>query len=410
VFLRVFYKERGINMPRALKILVIGMFMNVTGASFLWPLNTIYIHNHLGKSLTVAGLVLMLNSGASVVGNLCGGVLFDKIGGYKTIMLGIVITLVSLLGLIFFHQWPYYIWLLTIVGFGSGVVFPASYAMAGSIWPEGGRKAFNAIYVAQNAGVAVGSALGGAVAAFSFTYVFMANAMLYAVFFFIVYFGFRNIQSKQAAQTSILDFEPVSSRASFTALMILSSGYVLGWVAYSQWSTTIASHTQSIGMSLSLYSVLWTVNGILIVLGQPLVGFLVKKWAESLKAQMVIGFVIFIMSYGILLAAKQFHMFLAAMIILTIGEMLVWPAVPTIANKLAPKGKEGFYQGFVNSAATGGRMIGPLFGGVLVDKYGIHVLVIALMVLLLASIVTTVIYDRRLPSSDDGNQTRTISS
>ncbi|MED1122347.1 MFS transporter [Bacillus atrophaeus] len=397
-------------MPRALKILVIGMFMNVTGASFLWPLNTIYIHNHLGKSLTVAGLVLMLNSGASVVGNLCGGVLFDKIGGYKTIMLGIVITLVSLLGLIFFHQWPYYIWLLTIVGFGSGVVFPASYAMAGSIWPEGGRKAFNAIYVAQNAGVAVGSALGGAVAAFSFTYVFMANAMLYAVFFFIVYFGFRNIQSKQAAQTSILDFEPVSSRASFTALMILSSGYVLGWIAYSQWSTTIASHTQSIGMSLSLYSVLWTVNGILIVLGQPLVGFLVKKWAESLKAQMVIGFVIFIMSYGILLAAKQFHMFLAAMIILTIGEMLVWPAVPTIANKLAPKGKEGFYQGFVNSAATGGRMIGPLFGGVLVDKYGIHVLVIALMVLLLASIVTTVIYDRRLPSSDDGNQTRTISS
>ncbi|MCY8838778.1 MDR family MFS transporter [Bacillus atrophaeus] len=397
-------------MPRALKILVIGMFMNVTGASFLWPLNTIYIHNHLGKSLTVAGLVLMLNSGASVVGNLCGGVLFDKIGGYKTIMLGIVITLVSLLGLIFFHQWPYYIWLLTIVGFGSGVVFPASYAMAGSIWPEGGRKAFNAIYVAQNAGVAVGSALGGAVAAFSFTYVFMANAMLYAVFFFIVYFGFRNIQSKQAAQTSILDFEPVSSRTSFTALMILSSGYVLGWVAYSQWSTTIASHTQSIGMSLSLYSVLWTVNGILIVLGQPLVGFLVKKWAESLKAQMVIGFVIFIMSYGILLAAKQFHMFLAAMIILTIGEMLVWPAVPTIANKLAPKGKEGFYQGFVNSAATGGRMIGPLFGGVLVDKYGIHVLVIALMVLLLASIVTTVIYDRRLPSSDDGNQTRTISS
>ncbi|MCY9109717.1 MFS transporter [Bacillus atrophaeus] len=397
-------------MPSALKILVIGMFMNVTGASFLWPLNTIYIHNHLGKSLTVAGLVLMLNSGASVVGNLSGGVLFDKIGGYKTIMLGIVITLVSLLGLIFFHQWPYYIWLLTIVGFGSGVVFPASYAMAGSIWPEGGRKAFNAIYVAQNAGVAVGSALGGAVAAFSFTYVFMANAMLYAVFFFIVYFGFRNIQSKQAAQTSILDFEPVSSRASFTALMILSSGYVLGWVAYSQWSTTIASHTQSIGMSLSLYSVLWTVNGILIVLGQPLVGFLVKKWAESLKAQMVIGFVIFIMSYGILLAAKQFHMFLAAMIILTIGEMLVWPAVPTIANKLAPKGKEGFYQGFVNSAATGGRMIGPLFGGVLVDKYGIHVLIIALMVLLLASIVTTVIYDRRLPSSDDGNQTRTISS
>ncbi|MBD4896784.1 MFS transporter, partial [Xanthomonas citri pv. citri] len=77
-----------------------------------------------------------------------GGFLFDKIGGFKSIMLGIAITLASLMGLVFFHDWPAYIVLLTIVGFGSGVVFPASYAMAGSVWPEGGRKAFNAIYVA----------------------------------------------------------------------------------------------------------------------------------------------------------------------------------------------------------------------------------------------------------------------
>lgn len=136
-FMSFFREERGISMPRALKILIIGMFINVTGASFLWPLNTIYIHNHLGKSLTVAGLVLMLNSGASVAGNLCGGFLFDKIGGFKSIMLGIGITLASLMGLVFFHEWPAYIVLLTIVGFGSGVVFPASYAMAGSVWPEG---------------------------------------------------------------------------------------------------------------------------------------------------------------------------------------------------------------------------------------------------------------------------------
>ena len=40
------------------------------------------------------------------------------------------------------------------------------------------------------------------------------------------------------------------------------------------------------------------------------------------------------------------------MVILTFGEMFVWPAVPTIANKLAPEGKQGQYQGFVNSAST----------------------------------------------------------
>lgn len=146
-----------------------------------------------------------------------------------------MITLASLLGLVLFHQWPVYIWLLIIVGFGSGIVFPASYAMAGAVWKEGGRRAFNAIYVAQNAGVAVGSALGGMVAAYSFTYVFLANALLYVLFFLIVFFGFRNIKTGNASQASVLDYEPVSSRTKFTALLILSGGYVLGWIAYSQW-------------------------------------------------------------------------------------------------------------------------------------------------------------------------------
>ena len=131
-------------MPRALWLLVIGMAVNVTGSSFLWPMNAIYIHDHLDKSLTIAGLVLMLNSAASVTGNLFGGSLFDRIGGYKSVLLGITITVIALFGLTLWHDWPEYIFFLTLVGFGSGIVFPSMYAMAGSVWKEGGRKAFNA--------------------------------------------------------------------------------------------------------------------------------------------------------------------------------------------------------------------------------------------------------------------------
>ncbi|AKQ74458.1 MDR family MFS transporter [Bacillus sp. GM2] len=383
-------------MPRTLWLLVIGMFINVTGASFLWPLNTIYIHQHLGKSLTAAGFVLMLNSGANVLGNLFGGYLFDKIGGFKTVVLGIVITFASLSGLVFFHDWFQYILFLTLAGFGSGIVFPACYAMAGSVWPEGGRKPFNAVYVAQNAGVAVGSALGGIVASFSFTYVFLANAMLYAVFFMIAFFGFKRIRSEKAMQSSVLDHaDSVSGKSKFSALLVICTGYLLGWIAYSQWSSTIASHTQELGISLGQYSVLWTVNGALIVFGQPLIGFFVKRFAESLKNQIVIGFVIFMMAYGILFGAERFPAFLAAMVVLTIGEMLVWPAVPTIANRLAPRGKEGFYQGFVNSMATGGRMIGPLFGGMLVDYFSMQLLLAVLLALLLIAIGTAFLYDRK---------------
>lgn len=62
---------------------------------FLWPLNTIYMNEELDKSLTMAGLVLMINSFGMVIGNLLGGNLFDKLGGYRTIMIGTVICLSS---------------------------------------------------------------------------------------------------------------------------------------------------------------------------------------------------------------------------------------------------------------------------------------------------------------------------
>lgn len=60
------------NIPKSVWWLVIGMALNITGASFLWPLNTIYMKEELHKSLTIAGIVLMINSFGMVVGNLLG--------------------------------------------------------------------------------------------------------------------------------------------------------------------------------------------------------------------------------------------------------------------------------------------------------------------------------------------------
>jgi MFS family permease len=388
-------------MPRALWLLIIGMAVNVTGNSFLWPLNAIYIHDHLGKSLTVAGFVLMLNSGASVIGNLFGGSLFDKIGGYRSILLGIVITFLSLVGLTIWHGWPQYVIFLTISGFGSGIVFPSMYALAGSVWKEGGRKAFNAIYVAQNAGVAAGAALGGYVASYSFEWIFLGNTLLYLVFFLIALFGYKGITPIIRKTTNVIKgAQSAKNQSRLIALLILCVGYLLCWVAYVQWQTTIAAYTQEINISIEQYSILWTINGAIIVLGQPIMNQLIKG-VKSIKAQIIIGTIIFILSFAVAASAEKFMWFIASMTILTIGEMLIWPAVPTIADQLAPPGREGFYQGIVNSTATGGRMIGPVLGGLLVDIYGMSMLFTVLTALLVITIFTTIIYDRKIKTTKE---------
>ncbi|WP_409289925.1 MDR family MFS transporter [Peribacillus sp. SCS-37] len=391
-------------MPKNLWLLIIGMVINVTGNSFLWPLNAIYIHDHLGKSLSVAGFVLMANAFASVAGNLIGGSLFDKIGGYKTTILGITIALAALIGLTLNHSWIYYVVYLIIIGFGTGIVFPSLYALAGTVWKEGGRKAFNAIYIAQNVGVAAGSALGGLVASYSFDLIFISNTVMYVLFLLVVVFGFRGMARGAAVQASsplLSEQKPMRDLVKIQALLMLCFGYLLCWIGYVQWQSTIASYTQEIGVSLKQYSILWTINGAIIVFAQPAVNFFVQSFMKKVKAQIILGIVIFIGSFIIASLADGFSGFMTAMIILSVGEMFVWPAVPALANQIAPKGREGFYQGIVNSTATGGRMLGPTIGGLLADYYGMNMMFIVLIVLFAAAIFITAVYDRRLKSSGD---------
>jgi MFS family permease len=381
-------------MPRPLWILIIGMTLNVTASSFLWPLNTIYLHDQLGKSLSVAGLVLLFNALASVAGNLCGGGFFDKLGGYKTVLIGVLITLVSAIGISINHEFISYTIFLTISGFGTGMVFPAIFAMAGSVWKEGGRRSFNAIYVGQNLGVAIGSALGGVIASYSFDYVFIANTFMYVLFFLVVIFGFRGIQSDAVMQTSVIEEQKTKTPyKQLYPLLVLCIGYFLCWVGYVQWLSTISAYTQEIGISLKQYSLLWTINGAMIVLAQPLLALAIKWFVKTLKAQLIFGMLTFVLSFAVAAKSTGFEGFLTAMVILTIGEMFVWPAVPAVAAGLAIKGKEGFYQGIVNSTGTAGRMIGPMLGGFLVDTKGINTMFIVLSVFILLAIVTVFLYE-----------------
>ncbi|HGH0817777.1 TPA: MDR family MFS transporter [Staphylococcus pseudintermedius] len=385
------------NMPKEIWWLVIGMAINITGASFLWPLNTIYMNEELDKSLSTAGLVLMVNSFGMIVGNLLGGTLFDKLGGYRTIMLGTIVSLCATILLNFFHGWPWYaIWLI-MLGFGGGMIIPAIYAMAGAVWPQGGRQTFNAIYLAQNIGVALGAALGGFVAELSFNYIFMANLAMYVIFFFIALFQFNmDYQATVKHQETLENVAHIQNNKHFTALILLCVMFALCWIAYVQWQTTIASFTQSIGISMSQYSLLWTVNGVLILVGQPLILPIIHLIKGQLKKQLYFGLVLFILSFFVTSFATSFSIFVVGMVIMTFAEMFVWPAVPTIANNLAPKGREGVYQGIVNSASTVGKAFGPLVGGILVDVFNMQIMFLSMIGLLVIAMAFLTIYDRKV--------------
>ncbi|MBT2734462.1 MFS transporter [Bacillus sp. ISL-7] len=367
------------SYPRSLKVLLLAMLVNSTGMAFLWPLHTIYITQGIGKTLSEAGLVLMLHSGAEIIGSFLGGYLYDRIRGKRTLLLA-VLTSASLIFIISIGlSWPIYILSMVLLGLGIGTIFPPIYALAGVVWKEGGIKSFNLIYLVLNFGVAVGTSLGGIVAQFSFRYVFWVNGLTYLLFIFIVWFAlderepvYEATEKEDAALTQ--KKEVCHTKQSFHSLFILCLGFMFCWVTYIQWQTSISNYMHQLGFPLSAYSALWTINGLLILLGQPLIQWFMARLKRPVKWQLLSGVIFFMLTFALLSHSQSYGGFVTGMVIMTIGEILIFPAVPAIADRLAPLNRRGMYQGLVSGAANVGRTIGPFLGGLLYDGFGSLVL------------------------------------
>ena len=151
---------------------------------------------------------------------------------------------------------------------------------------------------------------------------------------------------------------------------------------------------------MTKYSLLWTLNGILIVVFQLGLTWL-NRWVNRPYAQVFIGIFTIGFSFVLLLYAHSYGWFVAAMVVLTIGEATALPTMPAIVNSLSPVAVKGKYQGILNAFSSLGKAIGPLFGGILIElsSYRILFVVCAVAVFVTLAIVFIVV---------KSNQSRTV--
>ncbi len=392
------------DYPPMIWIIAAGSFLNIAGLSFLWPLTTVYIHDYLGRPMTTAGIVLLLNSGGAALGQLAGGWLYDRIGARPVMLTGLFASslLTGLLG--FFESWPLYVGVMIGFGFTGSMVFPAINALVAKAWPGGERRAFNFIYVANNIGVAVGTALGGFLAERSFAMAFLSASITFLLFAIFVIFvirdgrgGLEGVRSTDAASEMAAAREGREGPIPWMALGSLFVAFLALWLIYVQWQSQVSVYMKAHGHSLTSYSVLWTLNGLLIFVGQPLLSLTVR-YLKRAASQMALGTLLYAGAFGVLLINTEYWVFALSMVILTFGEMLVWPAVPAAVARLSPPSKRGMLQGLILSGATFGRMLGPLLGGLLHDHAGFVTLILVMTGGLVVPLLSIGLFARTQPA------------
>lgn len=346
-------------------------FLNNVGYSCVWPVTTIYMHNQLHQSLVLAGVVLLCYSSANVIGSIAAGSRFDRGHTFGLNLFGQLITLLAVTLLIFMHGWPSYPILLCIFGFGNGWILTLINSMGTRVKKYPSVKVFNQLYLAENIGLVVGTGLTGFIYEQGIGWLFVLIAGIYLVSLIIVGIKFAEVElhGECPVRQTVDASADLTGKRNLFVIIVLLLGLVVVWVMYEQWMSNLAVYLARFGISTGRYGMLWTINGVLIIIFQLLLDW-IGRYHATLDLQVILGSFFMAGSFMLLLFAAHYGQFVLAMVVLTLGESLLIPGVPAYVNRLSPVVQKGRGQGMVNAFSSLGKALGPLFGGLVIERLG----------------------------------------
>lgn len=382
--------------------LFVGELLTWLGASFVWPLTSVYLNKQLHISLSMIGVVLFCNCAGNIVASFLAGRLYDRFNPYPLMIAGTFADAGVLFLLAAFHGWPeYWIW-LTLTGFLGGWNGTMINSIATSLKRYPGRYVFTILYFSQNLGVVFGTLIVGYLYDYSITLLFIIAGLLFVVVGFNVIFHYRPIiayhrarKAKQARGQAV-KFVPMP-KANWVLTLGFFTALAVSWLMYMNWESNLSVYMVSLGIPFHMYSLLWTLNAAEIVLVQAILTRFQKIFKTAFH-QIIFGLCMFSLSYVTLIWAKDFGHFAFSMIILTLGESTAFPAIPAFVNDLSPISSKGKYQGETMVASSLGRAFGPMFGGMIIDLLGYLPLFIIAAVAICLMVVYLLPLHRRLQS------------
>ncbi|WP_119326594.1 MFS transporter [Companilactobacillus musae] len=362
---------------------------------FMLPVNTIFIHKNLHESLVTAGFALMVYSAFMMVGNAIGGIMFDRFSRRGTLYIGYAISILSLLGMSVHHVWPTYAFMLVILGFGMGLVYTAINAYTAFVAEQmtgNSRVVFNNMYLAANLGIAIGSNAVGFIFDWSIFFTFFIPMLLFVVSAVILLLRANVLdhvkeedesQIKERSYNAVEEEDPkvaIGARRFNINVFIICASILIVWLGYSQWDSNLSAYMLDQGYTTREYGFVFTINAASLLIIQPVMNRVVSRIFKLLKYQIFLGTVIMGASFLLLPGAKTYLAFIISMLILTIGESMVFPTIPALLSKMSTNRNRGTFQSFYSIFGSLGRAIGPYAGSLIITALSFSTLFVGITI------------------------------
>jgi MFS family permease len=308
----------------------------------------------------------------AVPGSVLGGALADRLGRKRTLLFGLAASAMTSLLLGWAESFAVVFLTLVIVGLFAEVGGPARQAMVADLLPEEQRgQGFGLLRVVHNLAVAIGPLIGGLIATRSFFLLFVADAVSSLITAGVVSALLHETSPKALSSSqreSVLQtlqgYSTVLRQKRFTAFVLAS---MLVMAVSMQMSLTLPVYLRDVhNVSPQGFSYIMSLNATMVVLLQFAVTRLIRGRQPLLVAALGAGaYGLGYLTYGVVSA---YVLFLAAMVVVTTGEMLFHPTAQAFVAQMAPEDMRGRYMAAYGFSWAIPAMVGPLLSGLIMDN------------------------------------------
>lgn len=362
------YRNAYIGLSGATWWLAAVMFVNRAG-TMVMPFLTVYLREEMNYSIAAAGWEVAFFGIGAILGNFVGGKLTDKIGFYPvqfwSLFLNGVLFIVLGQMRTFWHIGS----CMFIIGVVGEAFRPANAAaIAYYSLPENRTRSYSLARLAVNLGFSIGPVIGGLLA---FQYLFWADGitcMLAALLLRAALpAGAINNKKNDAtnsdqASTSVWK-DDIYLR--FTFFIFLSS------LCFMQmFSLLPLFFKEQLNLSKPAIGLVLALNGLIIVVVEMVLVFKLEGKRPPVYYISTGAFLIGLSFLVLNLPLAGLSIALLAMIIITFGEMLMFPFVNTFWVSRSNEYNRGQYAALFTMSFALGQVLAPAFGSQIVQRSG----------------------------------------
>lgn len=335
------------GFSREVWILALITFINRAGTMVL-PFLSKYLKEDLHFTYSQVGWIMVCFGLGSMLGSWLGGKLSDKIGFYKIMVFSLFTSGLMFFGLQYitsFYSLCFGIFAIMAV---ADMFRPAMFVSLGTYAkPENRARAFTLVRLAINLGFAAGPALGGLIImGMGYHGLFWVDGFscIFAISIFAILVKEKKAALQNVDSGATLIVQSVFKDRIFWIFLFISFASAL--LFFQIFTTLPIYHSEKYGLTEFQTGLLMTMNGLLIfVFEMPIVSSFESKRTPKIKL-ILAGSLMMTLSFFVLLWDTFAGILIFSMVLMTFGEIFIFPFSNSFALSRAPKGHEGRYMAF----------------------------------------------------------------